>query len=669
MTKEFSRKDLLKKIQEMEAELDRYRSVIDLENKTPIPYDQIVHSLPIATLQDVSERKQSEYRLIESEKRLSAFFEFMPYPIVIFTRKGRVYYLNPAFTRKFGWRLDELKGKTIPWDPPDLEGLPDESMETFFGSRGPRRFETKRLTKDGRIIDVIARGVSYWSANGKAAGVLMVQRDFTKERREARNNEAIHKISLALPAYPDLRELLDFITNEVRILTGSEVASTLLYDSDHNEMVFLSTSHEDRQFSNNSKELRIPLEKLISRHVIDTGEPLIENDLSTYGGLLEERDKILGFHAKSVAMVPLISRDSIIGILSASNKKIGIYEKTDIDLLNTIGSTVGLSIENAKVSKELQKAYSEVKSLNRAKDKLINHLSHEIKTPVAVLRGSIGILANQLQNLPLKNWQSALDRVYRNLNRIIEIQNEVSDIVLKDDLKIRPLISALLDQCTDILETFVESQNDNGKAVVTLRRRIDELLGPKELVAENIQLTTLVERRLRKLLPKIANRNVYLKKQLEAGIKIRMPIEVMNKVVDGLFRNAVENTPDQGTISVKVYKKGKRAILSVIDTGVGIREDSQQRIFEGFFTTRDIMAYSSKRPFDFNAGGKGADLLRMKIFSERYDFKIQMSSVRCAFIPDEKDICPGDIRKCTHCRTEADCRKSGGSEFNIYFIQ
>ena len=35
-------------------------------------------------------------------------------------------------------------------------------------------------------------------------------------------------------------------------------------------------------------------------------------------------------------------------------------------------------------------------------------------------------------------------------------------------------------------------------------------------------------------------------------------------------------------------------------------------------------AYSSKRAFDFNAGGKGADLLRMKIFAERYGFKIKM---------------------------------------------
>jgi len=50
----------------------------------------------------------------------------------------------------------------------------------------------------------------------------------------------------------------------------------------------------------------------------------------------------------------------------------------------------------------------------------------------------------------------------------------------------------------------------------------------------------------------------------------------------------------------------------VHDYGVGIIEDAQKRIFEGFLSTQDTMAYSSKRAFDFNAGGKGADLLRMK---------------------------------------------------------
>jgi len=81
------------------------------------------------------------------------------------------------------------------------------------------------------------------------------------------------------------------------------------------------------------------------------------------------------------------------------------------------------------------------------------------------------------------------------------------------------------------------------------------------------------------------------------------------------------------------------------------------------------MAYSSKRPYDFNAGGKGADLLRMKIFSERYSFKIDMVSSRCRFIPKESDICPGRISKCAFCENKEDCYHSGGTIFYLYFHQ
>jgi hypothetical protein len=93
----------------------------------------------------------------------------------------------------------------------------------------------------------------------------------------------------------------------------------------------------------------------------------------------------------------------------------------------------------------------------------------------------------------------------------------------------------------------------------------------------------------------------------------------------------------------------------VKDHGIGLTEEAQKRIFEGYFSTRDIMNYSSKRPYDFNAGGKGADLLRMKIFSERFNFKISMTSTRCKRIPENDNICPGSINA---------CKEISGSECN-----
>ncbi len=146
-----------------------------------------------------------------------------------------------------------------------------------------------------------------------------------------------------------------------------------------------------------------------------------------------------------------------------------------------------------------------------------------------------------------------------------------------------------------------------------------------------------------------------------------MPPGVLKKVIDGLLKNAIENTPDGGRIEVVVRPEGGGAELVVKDYGVGIREEHQARIFEGFFSTQETMDYSSGRPYSFNAGGKGADLLRMKVFSERYNFKIKMSSRRCVFLPGEGDVCPGDVTRCKHCEDEGDCMKSGGTTFSVSF--
>ena len=67
------------------------------------------------------------------------------------------------------------------------------------------------------------------------------------------------------------------------------------------------------------------------------------------------------------------------------------------------------------------------------------------------------------------------------------------------------------------------------------------------------------------------------------------------------------------------------------------------------------------------AGGKGADLLRMKIFSERYHFQIHVSSTRCRSLPGENDVCPGRISACPHCTGGESCHQRPATTFSVHF--
>ena len=260
-----------------------------------------------------------------------------------------------------------------------------------------------------------------------------------------------------------------------------------------------------------------------------------------------------------------------------------------------------------------------------------------------------------------------LERAKRNLDRILEIQYEVEDIMRETEHRTYQVLSLLLEECTDELEALVAEEVGEGVIVRKIRDRIEELFGPKKIEISEIDLGSFVRGRLDFLRPSFSHRKVDITECIESAPSIYIPSEVLEKVVDGLIRNAIENSPDGGKIDLYVGERNEGTEFVVRDFGVGITEENQKRIFEGFFTTRETMDYSSKRPFDFNAGGKGSDLLRMKIFSERYGLKIGVESSRCPHIPEDSDICPGNIIECGFCKKEEDCFNSGGTAFTIFF--
>jgi PAS domain S-box-containing protein len=620
--------------------------------------------------QEIAERNRTMEALRESEKRLRTLLKFAPYPIVVFTLDGLVYYLNPAFTEVFGWSLAELEGKRIPYVPQGLEEETIKSIKKLLEEKTILRYETRRLTKDGRILDVVMRGAMYVDSKNEPAGELVILRDITREKRIAQNNEAMLRISMALPEYPELEMLLDYITYEMKRLLDTEGGIVTLLNEDRQEIFFLSAAYDDKATQKRVKGMRFSvdlMDQFVVSKVIRTGEPVIVNDTSKIPKSYPVRDKVLGYQTKNFLQVPIKSSDRIIGVLTAINKKEEAFDETDVEMLNMVAGTVGLSIENARFSDELKKAYKEVSDLNRTKDKVIHHLSHELKTPASVLIGSLNILTKKLETLPEETWKPSMERAERNLNRILEIQLETEDIIRERQYRTHDFLSMMLDECTDELENLIAQEVGEGPVIGRIRERIGEIYGAKEIVPEKIVLDEFVRERLEDLKPLFSQRQVEIINSLESTPHICMPRDPLQKIIDGLIKNAIENTPDVGKIEVVVQKKGEGAELEVRDFGVGITEENQTRIFEGFFATQETINYSSKRPFDFNAGGKGADLLRMKIFSERYNFKIDMVTSRCRYIPKESDACPGRIKECSFCTKKEDCHLSGGTAFRLQF--
>ncbi|MBD3309010.1 histidine kinase, partial [candidate division KSB3 bacterium] len=243
----------------------------------------------------------------------------------------------------------------------------------------------------------------------------------------------------------------------------------------------------------------------------------------------------------------------------------------------------------------------------------------------------------------------------------------IEDILRERQYTSYHILSILLDACVDELEVLVADEFGEWNVMQRIRRRIEELFGPQESISRKIQLDRFVRDQLETLRPRFAHRQCQLVTQLAPTAPISIPPDVLAKIIEGLIRNAVENTPDGGKIEVAVRQGEEVPEFEVKDYGIGMTEENQRLIFENYFPSYETLQYASRKPYDFKAGGKGFDLLRMKIFSERYHFKLRMSSRRCGYLSHDKDLCPGKTGQCAYCQTDQDCIHSGGTTMLVQF--
>jgi PAS domain S-box-containing protein len=583
--------------------------------------------------------------------------------------EGNFTFFNEAMCRIFGRTREEIRGRNYRafMDEENGRGVFERFNQIFRTGEGITDLIWEIIRRDGERRTVELSAHLILDENGEKTGFRGIARDVTQEKRAARINDSLFRISMALPRFRRLDERLGYIIREVQELLGVEGASVILLDEEKGEFHFPVASYDDTEAGRKMREIRFPSDKGVAGQVLRTGQPIIVPDYAKSPYAYKQVDAQSGHETRNMLDVPIRTEERIIGVLCAVNKKEGAFDQTDVSLLSTVASTVAFPIENARMDEALKRSYEEVQSLNRAKDRVIHHLSHELKIPVSVLAASLDLLSRKLSDSGDPGVARILARAGRNLNRILQMQYAIEDIMRERDFRVQAMFSTLLDTCADELEALAAGECGEGRVVERLRRRIEEIFGRMEPIRQEVRLDRFVAESLRSILPKFSHRRVELTQHLEPTGPIFMPTDPLAKVVEGLVRNAVENTPDGGRVAVAVRPRGGSVVLEVSDSGIGITPEDQRLIFAGVFTARETLQYASRRPYDFQAGGKGLDLLRMRIFSERYGFTIRLESRRCGLISQGEDMCPGHISQCAPCGGQEGCLESGGTTVTVDF--
>lgn len=126
---------------------------------------------------EITDRKRAEKALRESEQRHRAVLEGSPDPVVVYDMKGECTYINPAFTKVFGWTEQELLGKKLDYVPD--ENWPETQMmiDKVLAGQSFTGVESRRYSKEGQVIDVSISAAIYLNSEGVPVGSVHTLRD------------------------------------------------------------------------------------------------------------------------------------------------------------------------------------------------------------------------------------------------------------------------------------------------------------------------------------------------------------------------------------------------------------------------------------------------------------------------------------------------------------
>jgi PAS domain S-box-containing protein len=306
------------------------------------------------------------------------------------------------------------------------------------------------------------------------------------------------------------------------------------------------------------------------------------------------------------------------------------------------------------------KDMTEFKALDRARRRVLDHLSHELRTPLS-------IVASSLKRLETPENQKSLDRIRRNLKRLQDIQMDVEDIVRTKAPDRGDGPRPCVEQTLDLLHVLGEENPEHVHALKTVEEIVAAHLPHRKINLRPLRLKSTIER-VAAMIPGLSShRHVRLNTEIRENPYALIDEAVVEKALMSLVKNAIENTPDGGTVAISIGASPDGVELLVRDTGVGITEESQKQIFGGFYHARETDFYSTKRPFDFDSGGKGLELLKLRMFAEAYQFRVACESKRCIHLSGEDATCPGVISECSHVQDAAGCAHAGGTAFTLVF--
>lgn len=283
--------------------------------------------------------------------------------------QGSIVYANPAFEKVYGYKPEEVLGKT----PRVIKsGLtPREQYQHFWNSLLNRQVisgEMVNKAKDGRLVPIEGANTAIVDENNNILGFLAVHRDITERKqvqellnKRAAELETVAKLSTVVTSLSDPHQILQTVVDQSKEAFGLYHAH--IYELDEaRQALHLSAGAGEvgNQMVAQGWEIPLNRERSLVARAARSRQGVIVNDVQAEPDFLPN---LLLPETRAEMAVPLVAGDQVLGVLDVQAAEAGRFGDEDVKIYTTLASQVAVALANARLLQQTQKALAETETL------------------------------------------------------------------------------------------------------------------------------------------------------------------------------------------------------------------------------------------------------------------------------------------------------------------
>lgn len=420
-----------------------------------------------------------------------------------------------------------------------------------------------------------------------------------KRLRLEQELKSLIKVSQYLSSILNLDDLLERIMDSAIEIIGAERGFLMLYqgiaegkridEATKGNLVVMVARNADKE-SLNSEAFQAS--RTVIARVEKSHQPLIITDASS-DEELKTQASVVKYNLRSILCVPLITKkDEILGIIYLDNRLIsGLFTQKNLDLLRTLATQAGISIENAILlenEKEMARKVSEAEARARYTD-ILEKQKRKLEIAYQEKDQAYEELKATQAQLIQSEKMATIGRLAGGVAH--EINTPLGTILANTEMLM--VEEPAIGYQREYLEMIKESSL-RCKTIVEQLLKYSRLPGPE---LEMVHIGQVIDECYLLLERRLADEGIKVNREYGPIPKIKGNANELRQVFTNIIlnaRDAIRKTFDdkkrQGEIKIRAYQEGRSLVVEVQDDGCGIAPQDISKIFDPFFTTKDIGA-------------------------------------------------------------------------------